>query len=76
MAISIPSGWWALSRSSNQKRKRKARVATGVPCERPRRSQHAIINYYLDTPPVELSPSGAWFVAAIRNAQRIANREN
>jgi len=24
-----------VSRSSNQKRKRKARVATGVPCERP-----------------------------------------
>jgi hypothetical protein len=53
------------SRSSNQKRKRKTRRATGVPCETRRRAKAEIINHYLDTPPAALSPQGYAFLRTL-----------
>ena len=41
-----------MSRSSNQKRKRKARVATGVPCSSGRRNANRLVGWILTEPSI------------------------
>jgi hypothetical protein len=65
------------SRRRIRERKRN-RPPMGVPCEKPRRSQYEIIKNFLDGPDgcTTLTPAGAWFIAAIKNSQRISTARN